>query len=426
MWRVAGADERRPRFRILYIAHYCRPDEAAWISTEYLLKCLRFTNVVENAVVLTNDPHAYRAVLHAPEKLRNWMQIIHVAYPIALEARQLGKLLRALLSYLLVFLVAMRTCKKMRITHIFTQHHNYHLASCIGVLLSRLLSLPCIIKIQDGIPYIGGRNLVERILNHYIMKLINRMAFKRATLILNLSSERAKLLTRIFHIPRSKMAVFSNMIDSENFSKIDEEFKRRFIKRYALKGKIMLFIGVTSGRGLERLVKALPKIASEIGDVKFVIVGHAPDEDELRRIARSLGVESALVFVAPVSHKFIPSLISMADVCIGPLAVHWFSVADVQRKVLEYMACGRPTVAAEFSVTRDLLIDGKTGILIKKPEDHEELSRKIVKVLRDEELKRRLGLNAMAKVKKLYDCRSPTMIERLRAILLNTYRKPKG
>ena len=417
---MAGSP-RGAGLKILYIAHYCRPMEAAWISTYYLLKALRRTGLVKGAVVLTNDPGAARVVIE--DELRGWLKLLRVPFPWALERSWLGKLLRATVGYLLVLLYALRACRTVRITHIFTQHHNYHLASFTGSLLSVLTRRPCIVKVQDGIPFIG-RSWPERLLNHYIMRALNTFALRRATIILSKCTERSYLISRVFGVERSKMVLVSNLVDLARFSKVDEAFRDELIRSHGLGDcRLLVFVGNTIGRGLELLVRALPLVARRIRCVRLLLAGPAPDREELEDLARSLGVGDVLVFLGVLEHELVPTVISMADLCIGPLRTSWFSLADVERKVLEYMACGKPFLAARWSVSSNLLSDGETGVAVDRPEDPEELAAKVIQVLEDPGLAQEMGQAARERIKAFYDCGSLIVIERLREVLLRALRR---
>ena len=70
------------RARVLYIAHYCRPRDAAWISTFYMLKALKLTGVAERAIAMTIDPGAIR--LKNLDDLRGWAKISYVPFPSAI------------------------------------------------------------------------------------------------------------------------------------------------------------------------------------------------------------------------------------------------------------------------------------------------------------------------------------------------------
>jgi len=186
---------------------------------------------------------------------------------------------------------------------------------------------------------------------------------------------------------------------------------------------MLLFTGSTPGKGLEKLIRALPTIISKM-KVKLIILSRAPDR-KLMELAKFLGVKDHVVFAESIEHRLVPSVISLADLCVGPLLVTWFTFAGAQRKVIEYMACGKPFVAAKWAVSRSLLIDGITSIAVNNPDDARELAEKITDILSDEARREELGRNAKEIIRNLYDCNSVKVISRLRDVLLSSL-KPKS
>jgi len=409
--------------RALYLAHYCRPKEAAWISTLYLIRALKFTKFIGEVVILTNDPYAIQ--FKTKKIFKSGVKVRRIPFPMVLEEKTFGKLIRATLAYLPVFLAILKIVKSLGMDYIFVQHHNYHLASLTGALAARILKRPCIVKIQDGIPYIG-RTHFESFLNHSVMAAANKLAFKLATFIFNLSKERAFLVSRTFRISKNKMLVIPNLVDLAIFSKLDRDFTREFKARYKLGGcKVLLFVGSATGRGLDRLIKALPRIIAKVGCVKLVILGDAADRSALETLASSLGVRDSLIFVKPVEHRLVPSVISLADLCVGLLVNSLVSIAGVHRKALEYMACAKPLIAAKWAVSRELLVDGETGITVENPDDAEELAKKVATALTNEELLVRMGRAARDVIETYYSCRSPVVLNRLRIALLSAIKLAK-
>ena len=116
------------------------------------------------------------------------------------------------------------------------------------------------------------------------------------------------------------MLLLPNLIDLGVFSEPDDAFGRAFKERYGLDGyKMLLFTGSTPGKGLEKLIRALPTIISKI-KVKLIILSRAPDR-KLMELAKFLGVRNHVVFAESIEHRLVPSVISLADLCVGPLLV---------------------------------------------------------------------------------------------------------
>jgi glycosyltransferase involved in cell wall biosynthesis len=65
--------------------------------------------------------------------------------------------------------------------------------------------------------------------------------------------------------------------------------------------------------------------------------------------------------------------------------------------ILEAMAAGKAVVAAAVGAVPELVQEGRTGLLVP-PEDADALARAIRLLLKDPELRRRLGANGRARV----------------------------
>jgi starch synthase len=75
--------------------------------------------------------------------------------------------------------------------------------------------------------------------------------------------------------------------------------------------------------------------------------------------------------------------------------------------VLEAMAVATPVVATRMAAIPELVTDGVSGLLIE-PGDDEALGDALEKLLLDEELRRRIGAAARARVLEHFDCRVTT------------------
>ena len=68
-------------------------------------------------------------------------------------------------------------------------------------------------------------------------------------------------------------------------------------------------------------------------------------------------------------------------------------------KMFEYMAAGRPIVATDFSVVREVLRDGETALLVK-PDSAEALREGILELLRDSARSKSLASRCLEQVKE--------------------------
>lgn len=91
--------------------------------------------------------------------------------------------------------------------------------------------------------------------------------------------------------------------------------------------------------------------------------------------------------------------LATADVGIMPLADDAWSRGKCAFKLLQYMAASLPCVASPVGANRDAVVDGVTGFL---PPDLEGWERSLELLLRDDELRTRLGAEGRARALKNY------------------------
>ena len=159
----------------------------------------------------------------------------------------------------------------------------------------------------------------------------------------------------------------------------------------------LLYIGTLADwQGLEVVIKALPKILEQQA-VRLQIVGRGRSRQRkvLSKHIRKLGVEGS-VFVQPaVPHHEVPALIAESDICVAPLGLNDRNVTQgaCPIKVLEYMASSRPLIASNMPIVRELVREDVDGLLFS-PNDPEDLARKVLMLLSDVGLSKRLAESA--------------------------------
>jgi glycosyltransferase involved in cell wall biosynthesis len=160
---------------------------------------------------------------------------------------------------------------------------------------------------------------------------------------------------------------------------------------------VLLYIGTLADwQGLDVLIKALPKIL-EHQAVRLHIVGRGRSRQRkmLAKHIRKLGVDEHVIVQPAVPHHEIPALIAAADICVAPLGLNDRNVTQgaCPIKVLEYMAAGRPLLASNMPIVRELMREDVDGLLFS-PNDPDDLARQGLSLLNDRALSERLSRSA--------------------------------
>jgi glycosyltransferase involved in cell wall biosynthesis len=191
-------------------------------------------------------------------------------------------------------------------------------------------------------------------------------------------------------LDRSLVTVIPNGVSASDFSPTPLP---------ARNGRVptLLYIGTLADwQGLDVVVKALPKIL-ERRDVHLQIVGRGRSRQRkmLAKQIRKLGIEEHVTVLPAVPHHEIPALIADADICIAPLGLNDRNVTQgaCPIKLLEYMAAGRPLLASNMPIVRELIREDVDALLFS-PNDPADLARQAVSLLDDFELSQRLAESA--------------------------------
>jgi phosphatidylinositol alpha-mannosyltransferase len=159
---------------------------------------------------------------------------------------------------------------------------------------------------------------------------------------------------------------------------------------FSVSGKKVLFVGRCEPRkGLPELLAAFPLVRQAVPDAVLLVAGTGPLERQSCRLARDLGIAHAVEFLGYVADERLPSLYAACDVYCSPaLGGESFGIV-----LLEAMATGKAVVASSISGYRQVVDDGRNGLLFP-PDDPAGLARAVIRVLTDPALKRRLEANA--------------------------------
>ncbi|WP_255508569.1 glycosyltransferase family 4 protein, partial [Myxococcus sp. AB056] len=159
----------------------------------------------------------------------------------------------------------------------------------------------------------------------------------------------------------------------------------------------MMYLGSQVGwQGLSTLLRAV-EVAARKEEVRLTVVGarHADWQPHLDDLVKELGLGDRVEFQPPVHHDDLAKVLALADVGVLPMD-------DVERnrvqggplaKVSEYCAAGRPIIAADLPVTRELIPAG-AGVFFP-PGDSQALADRIIELARD--VKRRMELGQVAR-----------------------------
>ena len=147
-------------------------------------------------------------------------------------------------------------------------------------------------------------------------------------------------------------------------------------------------------KGQQFLIEAAPMVIAQIPNVRFVILGAGELEGQLRKQIAKLKVDRHVLLAG-----FRPDVLSLQK--SFDLFVLSSITEGLGTTLLDAMALGRPIIATKTGGIPEVIIDGKTGLLVP-PRDAQSLASAIVALLRDPERRARLGTEANRRAKEKF------------------------
>jgi glycosyltransferase involved in cell wall biosynthesis len=149
--------------------------------------------------------------------------------------------------------------------------------------------------------------------------------------------------------------------------------------------RVLGFIGsFYAYEGLDLLLAALPAILQQMPDVKVLLVGGGPQDAALKQQVMALDLKDRVVFTGRVPHAEVNRYYDLIDVLV--YARHPMRLTELVTplKPLEAMAQGRLMVASDVGGHKELIQDGKTGVLFRAG-DTGDLAGKVVALMKNEQ-----------------------------------------
>ena len=136
-------------------------------------------------------------------------------------------------------------------------------------------------------------------------------------------------------------------------------------------------------KGLPFFLGAASRVLQTGRDVEFLVAGAGPEEANLRRLARELGISSKVTFV-PYMLNFSESLEAMDIFCLPSLQQGLGTI------MLEAMALGIPVIASRVGGVYGVIHDQHNGLLVP-PSNSRQLADRILELLCDPLRARHIG-----------------------------------
>ncbi len=151
---------------------------------------------------------------------------------------------------------------------------------------------------------------------------------------------------------------------------------------------------INAQKSHQYFIMAASEVLKEEPESRFLIVGDGPLRQEQERLAKSLCIDSNVIFTG--YRTDIPRIV--ADLDISALSSLTEALAVVN---MEAMAMGKPVVSFDVGGVSELVVNGKTGFLIS-PKDWKAFANAILELIRDKGKAHQMGLSGRRRVEEMF------------------------
>lgn len=219
------------------------------------------------------------------------------------------------------------------------------------------------------------------------LKRLERDSVRRADHVVTVVEEAKSHYVEDCGIDPEKVTVVSNVVSLD-------EFRTDGVEPAAVDGEfVVTYVGTLGGkhRGLETVVRAIPKILSEIPGARLLIVGPGSKyKRTLKNLARDLDVANRVTFTGWVDFEKVPEYIAASDVCLVPHAATPHTETTVPHKLFQYMALKKPIVVTDVTPLKRIVEETRCGIVVPAG-DAPAMADALMSVYVDPETAREMG-----------------------------------
>lgn len=204
----------------------------------------------------------------------------------------------------------------------------------------------------------------------------------RADAIVAISDYTRKRFLAWSGVKDSRVHVIPCCVDSKRFCTGPR--RDDLLQRYRLRGRTVILTvarlaGGERAKGIDEVLESLTRIAHEIPNISYLVVGEGPDRQRLEQKAESLGVANRVVFAGYVPEREKADHYRLADAFVMPGRREGFGIV-----YLEALACGIPVIASSLDGSAEVVLSHHFGRVVD-PDCPEALESAVVDLLVENE-----------------------------------------
>jgi phosphatidylinositol alpha-1,6-mannosyltransferase len=223
-----------------------------------------------------------------------------------------------------------------------------------------------------------------------VKRWLRRTVLSRAAQVWAISRYTESLAKTV--APRSSTRIVPPGIEKARFAAPTDP--RATKRRWGVAGRslILTVARLEDYKGIDRMLEAMPTIATGHSGAVYLIVGDGPYREQLHQMIGERQLETSAILTGPLPDEDVVALYKACDLYVMPsrMTKDPPNVEGFGISFLEASACGKPVVGGLSGGIPDAVADGMTGLLVA-PEDPAAIAQAVLTLLRDPVKARTMG-----------------------------------
>lgn len=242
--------------------------------------------------------------------------------------------------------------------------------------------------VQDGIDEFQNKKYSFKV---EILRSIQKMVAKNALSVIT-PSYYLQGIVEGWGVKKEKIKVIYNAV---NFDDVNISDKKWAQEKIGINGKIIVSIArLVPWKGFEMLIKIWPELLKKNQDLKLIIVGDGPEQDNLERLIKTNNLIENVFLVGKKNHQEISDYFSSADIFV--LNSGYEGLSHV---LIEAMAHKVPIIASNKGGNSELVKNNENGLLVEY-NDSQAWQEAILNLSKNKELKENFINNSLKNLDK--------------------------
>lgn len=261
------------------------------------------------------------------------------------------------------------------------------------ILLAKKYNIPIVFRNIDMLHKLWAGPISKK-----IVKELEKIVYSNVDHLCALTPSYSKYLQDL-GADKAKISKILFPINTKQFYPKQPSISLREKWNISAKDKIIVWIGTFYRFGgiLELIEKSNPLFES-FPNCKLVLVGDGLIKQEIIDLVKKKNLESNIIITGQQPFELMPEFVNLADFCINVFPVNKKTDKIFSAKIVQYLACGKPTISSGLKGIKDVIPAKGAGVIYSN--QISEIVKLSIHLFNDTKLLDSLSLEGIDYVKK--------------------------